>query len=384
MKNSNPIIIACKEAPERLPPILSLLAVVAEMFSEVYLVTNRTSDGTRETLRKQGVTIIEACPDQVVVTGSSSALGKIRSWYSFRMAFWNLRARIGCDAFLWIATADSALAIGKRLLKERYVLGLLELYDTQKIYLSMLKPFVQHAGHTVTPEICRSAIFRVWFNLPYTPTVIPNKPVGLDVRKGMPIVNAEARRKVEAIGNRKLLLYQARMVRMEMFDIAESIKRSLGDEYVLGILGEIRDKEMFARLNEFYPALVHFDYLRPPEHLAVTSHAYIGLLIYNYESLNNIFCAPNKVWEYGAVSLPMISHELPMLSEQLRYFKAGETFSTGDPDSVTKAVRAIEGDYSAYSRGARSLYQSVDVKEMVSSVIEKCFISTPPSRKGVV
>lgn len=370
---SKPIVIACKEAPERLPPILTLLIVAAELFPEVFLITNRTSDATEKELKGMGINVIQAYKTQKDIKGTKGVIGKVGSWLAFRKRFWSTKKNIDKDAYVWIATADSALAIGKALLKQHYILGLLELYDTQTHYLKLLKPYVQRAIHVVTPEACRSAIFRVWFGLPYTPTVVPNKPIGLNVSRMMPITNENAKKQMEIVGDRKLLLYQARMVRMETFDIAESIKSSLGEDYVLGILGEIRDREMFLRLKNFYPDLIHFDYLRPPEHLAVTSHAYIGLLIYNYESLNNIFCAPNKVWEYGAVSLPMICHELPMLSQLLKQHNAGETFIAGNPDSVTQAVKRIDQRYEAYASGARSLYDSVDIKEVVCSIIDKYY-----------
>lgn len=375
MNYSKPIIIACKEAPERLPPVLSLLSVATKVFPEVFLVTNKTSIETKNNLERLGVKVIEGMANIREIKYSQSKIERIRSWLSFHRAFWKLSDKVGNDVFLWIATADSALAIGWKLLDRQYILGLLELYDQQKIYLKLIRSFVKNAAHVVTPEPCRSAIFRVWYDLPYTPTVLPNKPYGLDCYRRMPISDPDAKAKIDEIGTRKLLLYQARMVRMETFDIANAIMSYLGEEYVLGILGEIRDREMFARLREYYLPLIHFNYLQPPHHLTVTSHAHMGLLIYNYESLNNIFCAPNKTWEYAALSLPMLCHELPMLSEQLKYFHAGETFQSGDPKSIANKVRLIDADYENYCDGARNLYNSVDLKQIVIDILEQAYLN---------
>lgn len=364
-----PIIIACKEAPERLPPILSLLSVVSKLCPEVYLVTNKTSAESKESLEKLGIKVIEGMPNEQDIKGPQNKVARALSWLYFHRAFWRAFNELPADSFLWVATADSALALGRRLLQHNYILGLLELYDQQKTYLMLLRQFVRKAAHVITPEPCRSAIFRVWYDLPYTPTVLPNKPYGLDCFRRMPVSDPDAKSKLGQIGDRKLLLYQARMVRMEAFDIADAIMSYLGDEYVLGILGEIRDREMYSRLREHYPELIHFNYLRPPHHLAVTSHAHIGLLIYNYESLNNIFCAPNKTWEFGALGLPMLCHELPMLSEQLKFFHAGETFKTGNPKSIAAAVRTIDANYQAYCTGAKQLYNSADLTQIVREVL---------------
>jgi hypothetical protein len=367
--SNNKIIVACKEAPERLPPVLSLVSVLCELGYEVFLVTNKTSVETKQSLEGMGIHVVEGIPNQREIKGLKNVWGRMKSWITFRTTFWMTHRRLAGDTYLWVATADSALAIGRNLLDHQYVLGLLELYDQQKLYLRLLRPFIKNASHVVTPEASRSAIFRSWYDLPYTPTVLPNKPYGLDCHRRMIVTNPEAKAKLEQLGDRKLILYQARMVRMETFDVAEAIKTELGDGYVLGILGEIRDKAMFCRLRAYYPELIHFNYLRPPEHLAVTSHAYIGLIVYNYESLNNIFCAPNKVWEYGAIGLPMLSNDLPMLSSQLKYFRAGETFKSGDTTSIATAIRNIERNYEVYREGAEQLFHSVDLNKIIEGVL---------------
>jgi len=373
MKYNKPIIIACKEAPERLPPVLSIIKIAAKFFPEVIVLTNKTSEKTKQDLATDNIIVIEANPTQASIKHSSSILKKLKEWMKFKKEFWKLTNKKPKNTLLWIATVDSAFAIGKELQKKDYILGVLELYDKQSIYLKLMKSYMKNAKHIVTPDSARSSIFRVWYQLSYTPTVLPNKPYALECFRKMPVTNSQAQEKLDSLNGRKLILYQARMVRMETFDIAQAIKEDLGSEYVLGIMGEIRDKEMFQKLKEFYPELIHFDYLRPPEHLAVTSHAYIGLLIYNYESLNNIFCAPNKVWEYGAVSLPMLCHELPMLSQQLKCFSAGETFKSGDAKSITNAIKKIDNEYEKYVAGANELYNSENLERIFCNVINKAF-----------
>jgi hypothetical protein len=371
VKIDRPIVIACKEAPERLPPVLTLVSILSELANDVILVTNKIGDDTRENMEEQGVRVVEGWRGLDSIMGPQTTLSKAIARRAFRHAFWKTCGPLKDEAILWIATGDSAWSIGHRLLLRRYILGLLELYDRQKWALRLLRPYIRRADCVVVPEPCRAAIFRVWYELPYTPIVLPNKPYGLTHTLNMPVIQEEARRELDRIRGRKLLLYQARSVRMEMFEVAEAISRYLGDEYVLGILGGIHDHAMFAKLKAQYPRPAYFGYAVAPGHLAVTSHAHMGVLVYNYESLNNIFCAPNKTWEYASFGLPMICNELPMLSEQFERYQAGETFQMGNAESVAEAVRTIDANYSAYCEGAARLFATVDTKQIISDVLQE-------------
>jgi len=207
--------------------------------------------------------------------------------------------------------------------------------------------------------------------LDYTPSVLPNKPsINLE-NTDLEIHDQDTKKKLQNIKGKKLLLYQARMIRMELFDIAEAIKKDLGDEYILAIMGDIRDKKVIEKLKSFYPSLIHFKYLEPPEHLAVTKSCYIGLMIYNFESLNNVFCAPNKLWEFSCFGIPMITQEFPMLTEKLEKFNAGGAFRIGDYKSIAKIIRKIDANYDDYSKGSLELYNSVDFNKTVSGILEK-------------
>jgi hypothetical protein len=373
MRSDSTILVACREAPEYLPPVLSLLSILSDLGERVLLVTNFTGASTRSYLEARGIQVVEAMGEASGGWAMRSGLVKMRAWAKYKDTFWKALGEFDRPPKLWIATADTALAIGRRILKHRYVLGLLELYDRKRIYRLLLTPYIQEAAHVVTPEKTRSAIFRVWYGLEYLPSVLPNKPYGLSCYRRMPVKDPVLRAQLSQLGDRKLILYQAIRVRMDTIDVAEAIHTELGDEYVLGILGAIRDREVFSRLVSTYPDVMHFKFIPSPCHLEVTSYAHIGLLVYNYESLNNVFCAPNKVWEYGALGLPMLCNELPMLSADLAMYRAGESYTPGDRKSIAKAIRTIDGQYETYCRGSKALFDSVDSREIVQAVMERAY-----------
>ena len=359
------IIVLVKNALESLPPIMTVSQVLADLGNDVIVVCSVANEETRSAFANRGIKIYEACPGCQI---SSSPMAKFFRWKRFARNAWRVIDSYDDNSLLWVGSADTALAMGKELFKRPFVFEILELYDRLKHYLVLMAPYARRARAVVVPEPCRAAIFRVWFKLGSTPFVLPNKTYGESLPRCMPVSNPDNAREMKRVANRKLVLYQSHYLRMEILDIARALKR-LGEGYVLGTMGEIQDQRISTRLRREYPELVHFSYMPAPQHLEVTSHAYIGLLIYNYESLNNVFCAPNKIWEYSALALPMLCNELPMLSQQLAYYGAGETFRTGDLTSIEEAIGEIESRYADYCDGSARLFTSVSLHERVGHIL---------------
>ena len=67
----------------------------------------------------------------------------------------------------------------------------------------------------------------------------------------------------------------------------------------------------YKKLNE---NLNHVDFIPAPYYLCITRLAIIGILTYNPMLHNTAYCAPNKIFEYGAFSVPMIGNNIPGLN----------------------------------------------------------------------
>ena len=57
----------------------------------------------------------------------------------------------------------------------------------------------------------------------------------------------------------------------------------------------------------------HIPFTPAPDYLYFTSRAYIGIVNYADNCLNNIYCAPNKIYEYSAFGVPMLANDIPGL-----------------------------------------------------------------------
>lgn len=79
------------------------------------------------------------------------------------------------------------------------------------------------------------------------------------------------------------------------------------------------------------------------------SHCSIGLITYSFNTLNNVYCSPNKIFEYAAVSLPFISTNQPFIKEIQMKYHIGETFIPNNFESFSSAINNLLSDYHSYS-----------------------------------
>ncbi len=67
----------------------------------------------------------------------------------------------------------------------------------------------------------------------------------------------------------------------------------------------------------------------------------IGLAFYKNLNLNNYYCAPNKVYDYLQMGLPLISNDYPGLKDVIEKNNVGVCLSDVTPENIRDAVRYI-------------------------------------------
>ena len=78
---------------------------------------------------------------------------------------------------------------------------------------------------------------------------------------------------------------------------------------------------------------------------------HIGIISYPFTNLNNIYCSPNKIFEYAVLSIPFIATGQPFFKTIQSTYKTGRTFETEDVDSFVKEIEKLASDYKAYQDG---------------------------------
>ena len=78
----------------------------------------------------------------------------------------------------------------------------------------------------------------------------------------------------------------------------------------------------------------------------------VGILTYTFDGLNNIYCSPNKLFEYTQAGLPVVATAQPSLVNIVRKYDigaiVGETNYSAEPSEFADAVIEVLNNYQSY------------------------------------
>jgi len=245
-----------------------------------------------------------------------------------------------------------------------------ELYDGSFIYRVLLKKLSEHSKSIVVPEFNRANIFRVWFKLNNLPFVLPNKSIIPDSDFVVndctsQIISDITRLKSEEY---KIIIYQGHIGKDRDFTNLVEILHELPIKTHLVLVGN--DHEMVVKYKSIYANITWIPHIKAPAHLAITKMADLGIIYYNPESLNNIFCAPNKTWEFSKYGLPIISNDIPGMIEATNYYKAGISCNFNSKVELKNGIANLLNNYSVFSENAKKMYDELDYQGIIHNIIE--------------
>lgn len=260
---------------------------------------------------------------------------------------------------LWIIHENTLFEIRDLLTGIRYTFSMYELNDARIGFLNKISNAIKSADEIVVAEFNRASILRTWMNLPKTPTVLPNKPLKHPHDRFIKL-NEDY-----GLYGTKVILYQGHIQKNRKIDtICEAISNMNG--YTLVLMGNKTD--YCDELQHQYPKIKFIDFVNPPDHLNITSHAYIGIVKYDYVDLNSIFCAPNKTFEYAGFGIPMIANNIPGLINSVGKYNAAECIETDDVEGIRRAILKIDSNYDSYSQGSLNFFNSINVKSLIMNI----------------
>lgn len=178
-----------------------------------------------------------------------------------------------------------------------------------------------------------------------TPQVVLNCPAAVSMPEEKLGFNL-LRQRAQVSDGQPIILYQggftAHRGLHELVDAAAQLDRGVVVLMGWGLLEDelksrVRDRGLEDRVRIIPPAT-------PDELLAVTRGADIGVIPYKPVGLNNTFTAPNKLFEYIAVGLPIVGSRLPELERFLDGLGVGVTFEPGDPQDLAFAINHVLAD----------------------------------------
>jgi glycosyltransferase involved in cell wall biosynthesis len=88
---------------------------------------------------------------------------------------------------------------------------------------------------------------------------------------------------------------------------------------------------------------------------SITAQADVGIVCYPYEGLNNIYCAPNKLFEYAQAGVPVVATDQPPLRKAFETFKIGELVGEKDsPEQIALILQKVMNDKNRYCQQLES------------------------------
>ena len=263
---------------------------------------------------------------------------------------------------LWVIHERTAIGMRNILRGRKYILTSYELraYDEPELMQPLVEP-MRNAVVNVQCEYNRSWIARMIYGLKDTPITLPNKPYRHPEKRNL---------ENELLKNdgRKIILYQGVLTRERNLDGMCSAISKL-DGFKLVLMG--KPTEYLHELQQKYDCVEYLGFVKSPGHLMITSNAYIGLVTYEPENLDTIYCAPNKIWEYSGFGIPMIANQIPGLEYTIGMFNAGVCTDTDNIDCIRDAIAKIDSNYISFCENSYNLYKSCDTRKIVNEIIRQ-------------
>jgi len=200
----------------------------------------------------------------------------------------------------------------------------------------LLVPF---CDEVVTPEEHRSRIYREEYGAKKEPLTVRNCPPYRP-----PIESARLRDELRqrGVAFSTLVLYQGLIHPMRCIEELAEATRSFDEGVVLVVLGK-----GFGSWSDPQARLAGYERMvvlpRVPYHelAPYTASADIGVLLYRNDCRNNYYCAPNKLFEYMMMGLPMVAPSFPGIVPIVEGGNTGLCVDPAQPKQIAAAVNEL-------------------------------------------
>lgn len=385
------IIIIPKDDLVLYPPTISLINVLLKQGKEIVCLGEYSDEERKTALEHAGVRFIPIYRSIKDVSNN-----RVVNWVAIYLRMRQYKSKIKQffeteditnEDLIWFIYSNTIGYIQKYIEKGDYVVQFYEFEDySLKGKERLLHPnydvnrFLSNAKALIHCEYNRAMITNGLYGINKEAVILPNKPyeIGNTEEKTIP---EDIERIIDGIKKkvkgRKVILYQgifnAYERRLDNFCEAISL---LPDDYMFVAMGG--PGKYFEEMSSRYASekILFIPFIRPPYHLLITQMAHVGVLTYfpagkDYVNvLNPLYCAPNKIFEFGQYGIPMISNDVPGLKLIFETYHCGRIVTLPQsPDKIAEAVLSMEKNYEEMSKGSRAYYDSVDVEEIVINIL---------------
>jgi glycosyltransferase involved in cell wall biosynthesis len=352
------------------PPLISLIKGLIKSGHEVHLFTYYYSPQTLAGIDSPLLKVSSISKHPYPASLFSRLWASISSYLSL----WKeVKKMNGCDYF-WISSWDF---IGLEKLASRANVQAKIIYQSHE-YEPHRFQYCRMADCVVVPENNRGWLTFINAGLKKRPLVLPNSPIdhpgGFEIKMPDPVLD-----RLEMEGKR-IVLYQGYMALKERCipELLEAI--SLCDaRLVLCImpaspLSQEMKSALMTLISRFrLEERVYFlDTRVAPGHLQVIARAHIGIGLYRPTSINQVYCAPNRLYEFTGFGIPVILPDAPGMNQIGSRYSGVLTCDPENPQKIAEALQSLLEDekYGQACASAREFFQEeADYMKCLQEVI---------------
>lgn len=363
------IVYILKKGFHFYPPCLAQLLFLHDLGVDLEVYHGNTSVAISAILDERGIKHHTLRSDK---DGNKTKLQSMMTALAYTCEIKRIIKTVDKDAVLWFGNCESVLTLSEKTLRNRrFVFSVLELDEPNSTFGKLTAKIIHKAEAVLCCEKHRAAMMQVYYGLKTKPYVLPNKPYDLKEKLEEDKLKVDVKDKIAQIKDKFIVLYQGIVTRDRPLDkIARALAKLNDDEIVFVIMGKASN-QIQKELLDCYKNTVFMGYIPSPQHLLVTKYAKIGIANYDYSCLNNLYCAPNKIYEYAKFSLPMLTSENIGLTETVGQAGAGECVDFSDVDKIARGIKKILKNQAVYAQNARRFYDETDNFKTIKMIVER-------------
>ncbi len=340
-----------------LPPLLTAAASIAELGARVQVVVSDSSQESTDYMSRHGV---EVCVEREG--------GRPKTYYGRAL----LRARVGARLVRQVRSFKPHCLWyhGQYAMEYGFIPGVNgrsvvvahahELCDREWFLRKVLDATLRRADLVIVPEVNRLWILRLRSRSYARFFEIPNRSLDdafLHADGGSRTLEV-FRQNGGSEKCTRFLIYQGVFMKgRSLREILLAFRGVKAEDVGLILLGGCVAGDLTVEIREIAKGdnrVTVVNRIPPPAHLAVAEGCVAGILLYSPSELNNVYCAPNKLYEFAAMGLGMILPDYPGISRLNRTYGFGELCDPEDVQSIRAAMETVLGkSQDHYRRGAQ-------------------------------
>ncbi|MGB4298177.1 MAG: glycosyltransferase [Candidatus Saccharicenans sp.] len=204
---------------------------------------------------------------------------------------------------------------------------------------------IHHADLVIAVNEERAQIMAEHYCLRDKPVVVRNLPKNETIRIEKEKILERFPEMVRRDSDEVIIIYQGDISISRGIDRFILALNYLDSRYRMIIIGSGKDVKAIKETVKTFSEQGRFSVLGPVENWllpSITCLADLGIVTYPFRGLNNIYCAPNKIFEYLQSGLVVVCTDQPPLRRLVTQYRIGELITQGDsPKQIAKVIEKV-------------------------------------------